>query len=93
MPRVVESMTRVELTDGRVVRVWRDETALPHETEADWIEIAYRNRLNLAGPIADLLANVPSNEVARRVATMKRVNAVEVLEKDGSGVLVYPEWP
>jgi len=32
-------------------------------------------------------------QLAEKVCTLPRINAVEVLDADGSGLLIYPDWP
>jgi hypothetical protein len=78
--RVYESMTRF-FKEGYTVRVWRSEESLK-PAPTDDIKWA----LALA-PIdsepADLVAIVEA---------LPRVVAVEVLDDDGNGILLYPDW-
>lgn len=94
MATVLETMTRYRYAKY-TVRVWRDCTPPPPfinaftaftmgpdpevEAKCRWIE-----KEGLAG-------NPPA--IAFSLFELPRVNAVEVLDPDGNGGLVYPEWP
>ncbi len=84
--RIVESITAVELRDGRRVRVWRQQADL---VRAVGDRKTTREILEREG--------LPSIVLADTLGRLPFVNAVEVSEKrpDGTsvGVLVYPDWP
>jgi len=79
----VESMRRVPLSNGRVIRVWRDRTTellAASYDDADIVStcIAQANNDTL------LLASL---------AKLKGVNAVELVDANGQGTVVYTAWP
>ncbi len=84
---VLESMTRLEVC-GRVIRIWRDEKNLSYidnsdlETHADKIRAAFAP--GAIGPT--------SAELLKGFAAFNRVSAVEVLNENGCGLLLYPDW-
>ncbi len=78
--RVYESMTRVRV-NGYAVRVWRDEPELAAGDNHDIVRaLTFAPRDAMA---ADLI---------RIVEMLPRVVAVEVLDADGNGILLYPDW-
>lgn len=79
--RIIESMTKIQV-GSKIIRVWRNEPAL---------QASYNNSdlINLCHE----LSGFPIDSVASVLAEAPRVNAVEVLNEDGSGVLIYPAWP
>lgn len=81
MAKVIESMTRIVVGDY-IIRVWRNEPTLASHYDNDDIKDACVN-----GQALEI------DQLAYNVSRMARVNAVEVLYPDGSGVLIYPEWP
>lgn len=92
--KVVESMTRVTLADGRTVRVWRDEE--PTHILPSYVDLNQRliDRIHeMANPASPLRDTPSSADMAHAISKIARVNAVEILEPDGNGVLIYPEWP
>ena len=85
MPRVIEAMTRVELVDGRTVRVWSEIERLDRFCDETQRIAGLVCSLAVGGTRTQLLAAV--------IAQNPGVNAVEVLESDGCGLLIYPDWP
>jgi hypothetical protein len=85
--RVVESMTKM-MAAGYVVRIWRDETG--NGSPKDW-----RNEdlIDMAIELDELKPPATMELVAAKYAAMLRVNAVEILDTSGCGILVYPDWP
>lgn len=79
--RIIESMTKISILN-KTVRVWRNESVLRD---------AYDNADLDA--ICQVNMHLPIHIIAEVLANQTRVNAVEVLNEDGSGVLIYPEWP
>lgn len=82
MGKIIESMTRVPLSGGRVVRVWREESKLKPEYENNDVALA-------------IIANsqLPQDKLAEHVCKLERINAVEVIDSRGNGVVYYPSWP
>ena len=82
-PAVIESMTTFTIC-GLVCRVWRQEERVQsYYDNHDLFEAAQElgpARTTIA-PLAELLS--------KRV----RVNAVEVKDAQGNGVVIYQEWP
>jgi hypothetical protein len=82
MGQIIESMTRVSLSGGRVVRVWREETKLKSVYENNDVTLAIISNSQL-----------PQDKLAEHVCKLDRVNAVEVVDYKGDGVVYYPSWP
>ena len=89
MPRVYETLRRARILDHAdpkktryLIRLWMEGTD-PHYAEA---------AMALA---VDLAEKQPSTLDAAEVIvnSIEGVNAVEVLDGDLNGSLVYPEWP
>jgi hypothetical protein len=84
---VAESMTKIKLDDGRIVRVWRNED--PGNLQGSYAQanksmlFAVRNWAKIH-PMADL---------AERILAVEAVSAVEIIEEDGCGIVLYKEWP
>lgn len=85
---VIESMFTGQVSNQDshemlVVRVWRDEEEVrEHYDNSDLEQCLEDNR------------DKKRHDIARAVAAMPRVNAVEVKELgSGMGVLIYREWP
>ena len=79
----VESMRRVNLSNGRVLRVWRDRTKEPLSSSYDDADI-----------VSTCIAQA-SNELGMitAVAKLKGVNAVELVDANGQGTVIYTAWP
>lgn len=95
--RVYESMTRVPLVEYApavrrgwnpkilgCVRVWRSEASLEAAANPDRTDIFAA--VESVGPDATPLAIIAELEKLDRIA------AIEVLDADGNGVLLYPDW-
>lgn len=80
--RIIESMFKVCLPNGMTIRVWRNETELRSTYD--------NNDINI---VANLNTHLQLHEMAELVCKLPRVNAVEVLDAYGDGVLIYPDWP
>ena len=79
---VIESMTKIN-TGFFIARVWRAEEKVQDVYDnSDLVELAMTDRG---------IDNV--KELALKLAAMPRVNAVEVTDMAGEGVILYPEWP
>lgn len=76
-----ESMTRVE-TPLFVMRIWRQETIGEEINNRDILKyISSLSNMTLPTAISALLMQFP------------RVNAVEVVDKNGIGIVDYKDWP
>ena len=79
----VESMRRVNLSNGRVLRVWRDRTK-------DLLAASYDD----ADIVSTCIANATNDtQLLSAVAKLKNVNAVELVDANGQGTVVYTAWP
>ena len=79
----VESMRRVNLSNGRVVRVWRDRTT-------ELLAASYDD----ADIVSTCIAQANNDtQLLAALAKLKGVNAVEIVDCNGQGTVVYPIWP
>jgi uncharacterized protein (DUF2141 family) len=78
MNRQYESMTKVVKGD-LVVRVWRTETEFTSGNNYD-----IKQALVLASP--------NHNSISTVLDGLPNIAAYEILDKDGNGALVYPDW-
>lgn len=78
MNRQYESMTKVVRGD-LVIRVWRTETKFTSGDNED---------------IKAAITLTPSNyeAISEVLDTFPDIAAYEILDKDGNGALVYPDW-
>ena len=80
---LVESMTRISLPKY-TIRVWRQEAEDHEHTPGLYSDIESVARANETDkPV----------ELAKKIAALPRVNAVEVLDWDLGGCVVYSDWP
>lgn len=79
----VESMRRVPLSNGRVVRVWRDRTK-------ELLAASYDD----ADIVSTCIAQANNDtQLLAALAKLKGVNAVELVDANGQGTVVYSSWP
>ena len=79
----VESMRRVPLSNGRVVRVWRDRTK-------ELLAASYDD----ADIVATCIAQATNDtQLLAALGKLKGVNAVELVDANGQGTVVYTAWP
>jgi hypothetical protein len=87
-PAVIESMKRM-LFDQYTLRIWRGEDSIQSSYDFDELEENVREWVNYRnigrGYTADMLAMF--------VLKQPRVNAVEVVDNRGDGIVLYREWP
>ena len=88
--KVIESMTRIVDIPGITIRVWREENDLYRTYDKDDLLVEAWNVYN-RGRQTPSLGLVP--DLADALSKLPRVNAVEVIDGAGNGVVVYPEWP
>lgn len=79
----IESMRRVNLSNGRVIRVWRDRT---------------KENLSASYDDADIVSTCITNatndtQLLAALSKLKAVNAVELVDANGQGTVVYTAWP
>lgn len=96
-PAIIESMTRLRI-GPYTVRIWRNEAALLDNydaSNADLRHIAYG--LEPEKIDGHRVYRSPYPKPPAIVATFldkaDRINAIEVVDGNGRGVVVYPEWP
>ena len=82
--RVIESMSKYSPL-GLTIRVWRSEAELKSR-------YSHNDIVKLIDRLSDN-RSTPLHTYAQEIAKLPRINAVEVLDYDGHGVLIYPEWP
>ena len=79
----VESMRRVPLSNGRVIRVWRDRTT-------ELLAASYDD----ADIVSTCIAQANNDtQLLAALAKLKGVNAVELVDANGQGTVVYTSWP
>ena len=76
--RQYESMTKV-VKDRLIVRVWRTEQEFTTGNNSDIYS-------------AVVLANDDPQSISEILDTFPNIAAYEILDKDGNGALVYPDW-
>ncbi|CAB5194950.1 hypothetical protein UFOVP175_34 [uncultured Caudovirales phage] len=76
-------MRRVPLSGGRVIRVWRDRTK-------ELLAASYDD----ADIVATCIAQANNDtQLLSSLAKLKGVNAVELVDANGQGTVVYSSWP
>ena len=79
----VESMRRVPLSNGRVIRVWRDRTT-------ELLAASYDD----ADIVSTCIAQANNDtQLLAALSKLKAVNAVELVDANGQGTVVYTSWP
>ena len=79
----VESMRRISLSNGRVVRVWRDRTAENLSASYDDADI-----------VSTCIAQATNDtQLLAALGRLKGVNAVELVDAGGNGTVLYTSWP
>lgn len=79
----IESMTKIGLHNC-TVRVWRKEIKVLD---------SYDNSDVVAFAEGYSSTNYSTSDLAEAIARLPRVSAVEVLDIQGNGIVIYPEWP
>lgn len=88
-PILFESMTRFTELPGLTVRCWREENDYNSDIEtATYEEI--RVEIDKLNENPHLLSRVG---IATTLLNIDRMNAVEVLDINGDGCVVYKDWP
>lgn len=76
-------MRRVNLSNGRVVRVWRERTK-------DLLAASYDD----ADIVSTCIAQATNDtQLLAALGKLKGVNAVELVDANGNGTVVYTSWP
>ena len=80
--KIFESMTRLEV-GGYTVRVWRQEEGFV--SGPSWEVTEALKIFEVVVPSVGAISEV--------LEAIGRVNAYEVLDKNGNGLVVYTDWP
>jgi len=76
-------MRRISLSNGRVVRVWRDRTAENLSASYDDADI-----------VSTCIAQATNDtQLLAALGKLKGVNAVELVDGSGNGTVLYTSWP
>lgn len=76
-------MRRVPLSNGRVVRVWRDRTKEHLSASYDDADI-----------VSTCIAHATNDtQLLAALGKLQGVNAVELIDASGNGTVVYTSWP
>lgn len=97
---VYESMTLLKIQVGPweddvlKIRVWRTETSPACQPNEDIYEKARELQVYWSSwdQMSCLDPGTFIEEVSRQIGGMDRVAAVEVLKKNGNGIVFYPDW-
>lgn len=81
MPLAVYSVTKISLTRSRTVTVWRKETGVLKEYE----------HKDVIGTVIMQTGLTPAKLAEHLVTNVPRVVKAEVLDSDGTGVLIEKE--
>jgi hypothetical protein len=91
---LIESMTRFtfRLSPGKFynIRMWRQEKAYSDSSSVEVYDIARKLLENQKHWFKD---KTSKSEVAQALLQVDRMNAVEVLDEMGDGVVMYKDWP
>ena len=87
--RVYESMTRVVMGQF-TVRVWCIEKEISYEgTFIDYELLKFGPRQEIMDAIAGLYT---AQDISEALDKFPRVSAYEILDRNGNGAIVYPDW-
>jgi len=81
--RIYESMTRI-VHGGYTIRVWTRES-----------EFQWRDKSGPRIEIVEAIESLPPSptQIAHTLDTFEDVSAYEILDAEGNGAIVYPDWP
>lgn len=86
MANYIESMTRFKLP-GLTIRIWREE----NDNVAD--PNTFDKPLDLQEALDKLDLEKSFYEMAKKLLELAKVNAVEILDPAGDGIVIYKNWP
>jgi DNA-binding transcriptional regulator GbsR (MarR family) len=90
MKKYIESISQLEIAaSGLVVRVWREENSYDTLVPDDTWEVL--NDCLIEKITTDIAKN--KKAIADILFEVDRVNAVEVKDKHGNGIVLYKDWP
>jgi len=85
---LIESMTKVTVNPNLIIRVWREEESGDFESSQMEVREIILNHIGSGNPIFSFLS------LAKDIISLiKRINAIEILDKNGNGCVVYVNWP
>lgn len=92
MDILIESMTKV-IFPPYTIRCWRQEDRYSDAVKAKTLEEIYLALKKINGMRYKIFPGDGVAFVAKELIKMDRMNAVEVIEDDGNGVVLYKNWP
>jgi hypothetical protein len=89
---LVESMTKILAASGYVIRVWREQSDIQDEyNNTDLYTAVYRHQAKNAQDGNSIC--IKPTVLIKELLELGRVNAVEIVDKGGVGVVAYKNWP
>lgn len=85
MNRIYESMTRA-IGWEHIVRVWREEASFKSGPDEEIRRLLQNVRLER------LKGSLEVARISQVLDALPRIAAYEILNQDGDGVVVYPDW-
>lgn len=82
----IESMTKFSLP-GLKIRIWREEKETPEDPGT------FDKPYDLQEAMDRLDVHKSFYEMAKELLEIERVNAVEILDPAGDGIVIYKDWP
>lgn len=74
------------------MRVWRQEEEIKEQYNNADISLVLTYASKSIGA-EETTGPPPIEYVVRTLAALPRINAVEILNEIGNGVVIYPDWP
>lgn len=85
MNRLYESMTRASCWD-HIVRVWREEPTFRSGPDEEIARLLQNVRLERLKGVLEV------SRISQVLDALDRIAAYEILDQNGHGVVVYPDW-
>lgn len=86
----IESMTTIKV-DFLKIRVWREQTEIQDYYDNTDIQAFVNEIVQREFPYP--VGQCDIEEISTKLAELPNVNAVEVKDKCGNGVVIYTNWP
>lgn len=83
MKALIESMTKLHVR-GWTFRIWREEPKLEHVRSREELDAAFVHAASVESAAV---------AIAVRMFNIDRVNAVEFVDTNGNGTVIYKDWP
>jgi hypothetical protein len=87
---VIESMTKWHIC-GMNIRIWRNEEAL--KSTYDNTDVLDAIQTWMQDKWVSAQRGFTMHDLAKFISDQPRINAVEVVKKNGAGLVLYREWP